>query len=138
MNIRIKTLYRRVIKYFILGFLALFFGLLIYLFLRPNTHISRFLRTFFSFDAPNVFGVLNYSFFKFYLVDYLWAFGFSCWLRPIFIKEPKGTLWCILIVSFIGVVYEMMQFLNIVSGTGDVLDCLLYVLAGWTVNRLKI
>lgn len=138
MKIRIKALHCQEVKYFILGFLALFLGLLIYLFLRPNTHISRFLLSFFSIDVPNVFSVIDNSFFKFYLVDYLWAFGFSCWLKCIFVEKPNGTLWCMFIVSFVGIAYEVMQYLGVISGTGDVLDCLLYVLAAWTVNTLKI
>ena len=138
MKIRIKPVYRQKVKYFILGFLALSLGLLIYLLLRPNTHISRFLLSFFSLDIPNVYGVIDYPFFKFYLVDYLWAFGFSCWLCCIFIEQRNGALCSMLIVSIIGITYELMQFFDVILGTGDVLDCLLYVLAGWTVNTLKI
>lgn len=134
---RPKTICSRRVQYFILGLAALFWGLLIYLLFRPNTHISRLVSSFFSLDVPKGFHLIDNSFFKFYLADYLWAFSLTCWLRCIFIEEPKKTI-CIGVVSLTGTLYEIMQLFGVVSGTGDIWDCLLYLLAGCTVNILNI
>lgn len=123
------------IKYVIWGMVTLFLGLLLYLLLRPNTYISRFALRFLPFDLPVLFSMIQNPILKFYLADYLWAFSLSCWLRCIFINEQK-KVFSITIVTVTGTLYELAQCSGIVSGTGDVIDCLLYLLAAWTVNRL--
>lgn len=115
--------------------MALLLGLLIYLLFRPNTYISKFLLHFFPLDIPKAFSKMEYAFLKFYLVDYLWAFSLACWLRCVLVEE-SGKI-CIVIVSLTGILYEIAQFFGIVSGTGDILDCFLYVLAGFTVSALN-
>ena len=124
------------VKYVVLGAVALLLGLVIYLLFRPNTYISRFILKFLPLDLSEILTMINTPFFKFYMGDYLWAFSLSCWLRFIFNDRSKNAL-SVAIVAIAGALYEMMQYFGIISGTGDILDCLLYLLAGLTVSRLK-
>ncbi len=132
-----RTLFERRVKYFLLGLIAIFIGFFIYLIFRPNTHISKLVSQFLGFDMSGRFKNIDAFFIKFYFADYLWAFAFSCWLRCVFIDESERRL-CVLIVSLAGISYEIIQFLGVFSGTGDIWDCLLYILAAWTVNILNI
>ncbi|MBQ7960070.1 MAG: hypothetical protein IJ285_02520 [Clostridia bacterium] len=124
------------VKYFLLGLASLLLGLLLYLLFRPRTHISVFVLRLLPFDIPKAFSTADIPFFTFYLADYLWAFSLSCWLRCIFIDKSQNLL-RLAIVSLAGTTYEILQYLDIISGTGDAWDCLLYLLAGCTVNILS-
>ena len=132
---RFKILHNRRVKYFVLGLVALLFGVLIYILFRPNTYISKFLLRFLPFKTPN-FSETNCLLLKFYLADYLWAFSLACWLRCVLIEESKKI--GIVLVSLTGILYEFAQVFSIAPGTADIFDCLLYVLAALTVNALKI
>lgn len=126
----------RTVKYFLLGTTSLILGLLIYLFFRPNTHISKFVYSVTSFEVPISVHLLDVPFLKFYFVDYLWAFSFSCYLHCV-LKSNLGNRVCFLIVAGLGITYELSQFFEYISGTGDILDCLMYVLAVLTANKIK-
>lgn len=120
------------IKYFIFGLSALLVGTVIYWLFRPSTHISKLLSVLIPFKISPLGEFVGSSFLKFYFVDYLWAFSFSCWLRCIFHDKHKNFM----IVSITGALFELMQTLGMVQGTGDVCDCLLYILAVISVNML--
>ena len=131
------TLLIQKLKYFLLGLVAIVLGLLIYLIFRPNTYVSVSMKMFLKIDMPVEFSNYNVPFLKYYFADYLWAFAFSCWLRCILFDVRKRDDLCFFIVGITGILYEFMQFFGVVSGTGDIYDCLLYLLAGWTVNILN-
>ena len=131
------TLFRQRLKYFLLGLASIVLGLLIYLIFRPNTYVSVLVKMFLRIDIPAELSNYNVPFLKYYFADYLWAFAFSCWLRCIPFNVRKRDAVCFLVVGVTGILYEIMQFFGVVSGTGDIYDCLLYLLAGWTVNILN-
>ncbi len=126
------------IKYCILGGISLLAGLFTYLLFRPNTYVTRFIIDLFpewySFDKS--WG-LNSGFIKFYFADFLWAFSFACFLHAIFVPLLKGSLLCALLTSVFGMVYEGLQFFGFVGGTGDVIDCLFYIIAGIIVVAIN-
>ena len=136
-NIDMKYRNAFVFLYCILGIISLLTGLFVYLIFRPDTYVSRFVMQLISVNL-SALTTYDSSFVKFYLADYLWAFSLSCWLHAIFMPEIRGTLLCTVTVFVFGSLYEYMQYTNIIAGTGDIIDSLLYLLAGFTVNIIII
>lgn len=136
-------LYMKKIKHCLIfiipGFISLFAGLLIYLFYRPDSYISILLQRYVSFGFNlGLFDIFNNKFIKFYFVDYLWAFSLSCGLHSIFMPGKIGTYAITAVVFLYGMIYEVLQLCSIIDGTGDILDVLLYALAGITVNIINL
>lgn len=124
------------VKYFILAAVVLFAGLLIYLIYRPNSYISKLVLRLIPLYIPKNPPLAGRRFLRFYIADYLWAFGLSCCLRCILTDKSQKKL-CFAITSFMGIIYEFMQCFDIIPGTGDICDCVLYLLAGLTVSILN-
>jgi len=126
------------ITFFITGMASLLMGAMIYLLFRPTVIFAQclddekwvlFLRQLLSW--------LDLTVVKFHLVDYLWALSLSCGLHLIFCPDLKGSLFCTLTVALYGGLFELLQSLGVISGTGDWFDILGYILAGITVNILN-
>lgn len=127
------------IKYCILGGISLLAGLFTYLLFRPNAYVTRFIIDLFlkwySFDKS---WVISNSFVKFHFADFLWAFSFACFLHAIFIPRLRGSLLCALLTSVFGIAYEGLQFFGVIVGTGDIVDCLFYIIAGIFVVAINL
>ena len=61
----------------------------------------------------------------------------SCGLHVIFQPEICVSALCTVAVVIYGGVYELLQYLGVIGGTGDLWDVLMYILAGITVNILN-
>jgi len=118
---------------------ALVIGGFIYLLFRKNTYIAEcishlisvmFLRELFSF--------LDINFIKYYFVDYLWAFSLNCGLHTIFLPNIKCSFLLTTIVFLIGALYEILQTIDFINGTGDIVDVIMYLLAAITVNLINL
>ncbi|MBQ8740572.1 MAG: hypothetical protein IJY79_03355 [Clostridia bacterium] len=84
-----------------------------------------------------VFLPFENDFIKYYLADYLWCLSLSCGLHIIFLPDMKKSI-VLTIISFIfGIAYECLQKFNIINGTGDKIDIILYLLAALTVNLIN-
>ena len=121
------------------GSISLVAGFLLYVFFRQNTYIAQFVLSYFPAlrsDYASRFPQIRHL--SYYLADYLWAFSLSCGLHAIFLPGKSGTFCCTLAVSLLGIIYEILQCVRIISGTGDITDILLYVLAGCTVNIIYL
>ncbi len=127
------------IRYCILGGISLLAGLFTYLLFRPNTYVARFIISLFSerYSFDDKSWVINNSFVEFYFADFLWAFSFACFLHAIFVPRLRGSLLCALLTSIFGVAYEGLQFFGVVSGTGDIVDCLFYLIGGMIVVAIN-
>ena len=119
---------------FILATVSLVVGMLVYLMYGPKTYISKIVYRFVSLPKIKGQDTIIAKFLRFYLADYLWAFSMSCWLHIIFLPSMKQSILWTLFVGCFGIVYELCQGVGIISGTKDYIDCLLYLLAGVTVN----
>lgn len=124
-------------KFVILAVTSLFVGLLVYVIFRPNTYVSKLIFSIINipFEYANISGCRVV---RFYIGDYLWALSLSCWLHVIFLPRRRGSAVCTVAVCVVGLGYELLQFFGVVSGTGDIIDFLMYLLAGLTVNILNI
>ncbi len=130
-NNKIKALY-------IIGVFSLIIGLIIYLIFREQTYISKSLSKFFPLKrVREVLKNFNINFVKFYLPDYLWALSLNCGLNIIFKPRRIGSVICAVTVFIIGILYEIFQYLGLIIGTGDIIDIILYLLAGITVNIIN-
>lgn len=122
-----------------LGVCSLVSGLILYLLFRENTYIARIV----TLVVPLQFlreklHFIKCEFLQFYFPDYLWAFSLSCWLHIVLNVRRHCTWCCTMIVLCFGAVYELFQYLSLIEGTGDVVDVLLYLLAGLSVNIIYL
>ena len=115
---------------------ALFVGAGIYILFRSNAYISkwfdyldiiRFLRTMTG-------GYAN-DFIRFYLPDLMWCFALSCGIQAIYVPVGRGISISAMVAFACGVLWEVMQWTGMVSGTGDLWDILMY-LAGSILSIL--
>lgn len=128
----------RILLFTFIGIFSLFLGVLIYWLFRENTYISKFISN--RIDSTFLkqhFWIFNNNFFKHYFVDYLWALSLSCGLHIIFLPQVKLSLILTLIVFLFGLMFELVQFLGYITGTGDIIDIISYLLAGITVNIIN-
>ena len=124
----------------IFGILSLIFGFCIYLLFRENTYIAKLVSNEMLFEEMKIkLSFLDTRFLKFYMVDYLWAFSFACFINLIFGESRNSMFLRSAIVFLTGRVYEVLQFGNVIRGTGDIADVGLYLLAVltvWGINYL--
>ncbi len=106
---------------------SLFVGGMFYVLFRENTYVSDFIERFVNVDFIRVrMSFLENNFTKFYFSDFLWAFSLCCGLSAIF---PKKELLSGIISFLCGTFWEFSQKVNVVDGTGDVCDIIMYLAA---------
>ncbi len=116
----------------ILSIFTLFLGGVIYTLYREDTYISNIIETFIDLSfMRNVFNPFECDFIKYYLIDYLWALSLNSVLNSLFTTKKEMLLICLLVFS-LGSIWEILQFSNIISGTGDILDIFMYLAASIT------
>lgn len=107
---------------------ALALGGSLYILFRSGSYIG---------NAASAFGLvaclreylrpLSCEFLRFYLPDMLWALSLACGLVTIWGQRP---LCCAGLAFALGCLWELMQAVGIVNGTGDLLDVMMYLLGG--------
>lgn len=133
------TLKRKLNIYYAVAIVSLFLGLICYLLFREKTYVSEIINSIINLkSARNYFKFIENDFLKYYFPDFLWAVSFSCCLHIIFNPKICGSIICTIVIAFIGIVFETLQFLKIINGTGDVLDVCLYILGGFKVNMITL
>ncbi len=125
----------------IISILSLSLGGLIYVFYRENTYISNFVETLVNLSIlRNTFSPFECNFIKYYFIDYLWALSLTTALSTLF-NSKRCILPICLFVCLLGFVWELLQLLNIISGSGDIADVFMYLTAITTaviINFSKI
>lgn len=125
--------------YILLSAVSLMLGVTIYILFRENSYIGIvFGRFSLILVAREMLEWLSCDFLKFYLPDYLWGFSLCCGLHAIYTPERNGSVICTGIAILCGCAWEWMQYEEIVSGTGDICDVLMYLLAGLRVSSLTL
>ncbi len=121
-------------KHIVLCIICLSLGASLYIFFCPDTYISILFQKLFSIPVFEV----KLSF-RYYLSDFLWGLAFNFGLLSIF--EPQKTVFlflCCVIPVLIGIVWELLQYLEFINGTGDIIDIVMYLSASLlavTTNR---
>ena len=110
-----------------LSAISLCIGGAIYILFRPNTHISEFIRNILPTATIHFSNTETSSgiFLKYYLPDLLWSLSLYCGLNSLF-NSKKNLFINGLMVLILGILWELAQYRNIISGTGDFLDILMY------------
>lgn len=112
-----------------------------YLIFRKDAHITAFVEQFLDLSriqqqlTTEAGRILCY-----YLPDCLWGFGLCCGLVAIYNPGKMGILICGGITFLCGCGWELLQYMEIVSGTGDFWDVLGYLLASLlciSINRKR-
>lgn len=123
----IKKINFKTITNLFIGTISIFVGGFFYVVYRPNSYIHQTLKTFLpiDFSANSPTGYLLSC----YLPDFLWALSLCCFINVI-LHTKKVSFLPPLITLCMGLIWETLQGLNLISGTGDIFDILLYLAAG--------
>lgn len=122
----------------VLATTSLVLGGLLYVLFRPATIVAHFFGQFpIVYRIQTFLEECNCSIAS-YIMDYLWGLSLSCGLMAIHNPTKKGTIWLALLAFGWGCFWEILQWLRIVSGTGDLLDICIYSLAAMTSIFINI
>ena len=110
---------------------SLFLGALLYIIFRENSYIGIAANHFAVISASRkIFAFLSCNFVKFYLPDFLWCFSLCCGLFAIYLPTNRIAFICTFSAVSLGCIWELLQYVDFVSGTGDICDVLMYLLSG--------
>ena len=112
----------------LLSISALVIGGLIYILFRDNSYIAILFNhiPIIQYIRQHV-TTLRVHFIKFYLPDLLWGFSLCSGLHAIYLPNAKTSVLCGITAFSCGAIWEIMQYMGILSGTGDLLDVLMYL-----------
>lgn len=110
---------------------SLVLGWLIYILFRENSQIGVLFGSAYVQGLRKAVAWLSCDFLQFYFPDFLWGFSLCSGLLAIYDPGLKGCIVCGCTAALCGYAWEWMQYINIVSGTGDIYDILMYSLAGF-------
>ena len=117
--------------YLLLCVSSLSLGVLLYILFRENSYIGIATNHFTVVSAARkVFAFLSCDFLMFYFPDFLWCFSLCFGLFAIYLPTQKQALMCVLTAILFGCTWELLQYVGLISGTGDLLDALMYLLSG--------
>lgn len=117
-------------KNILFGLVALIAGCLLYILFRTNTYIGGMLDGMEDIATIRRMCVFEVSdLYKFYLPDFLWGFSLGCGLIAIYNPRVKGIIVCASFSFLCGCMWELLQYLGVLNGTGDVHDIIMYLLA---------
>lgn len=116
------------VKNLILMIAALLTGCLLYMLFRPETYITKMVAKIIPMNinltAESFIGIVC----SYYLPDFLWAFSLSCGLCALSSETKKCIRNCCYIGFLSGLIWEIAQRTQLISGTGDMVDVLMYLL----------
>lgn len=131
------------IKSAVFSAMNLFFGFVIYIFLRSGTYIHELLpqnMQLFFLEVSSQTEV-NYltEFLKYYFVDYLWGASLAFALCSVISVPNKIRIIAVAFVSFfLGVLFEISQHFSVVDGTFDLIDICMYAAASFVCAVINI
>lgn len=106
---------------------GLLLGAAVYLLFRENTYLSLlFCKSAFLSNIRTVIHSVAGVYISFYLPDMLWAFSLCCGIQAIYLPKSGGIAAAVAFVC--GLIWELLQWIDVVSGTGDYWDILMYFL----------
>lgn len=117
----------------ILSVLTLLLGGLIYLLLRETSIIAVALMHFPGIQPlQSCVSSFHFYFLEYYFVDYLWGLSLCSGLVSIHTPRKKGLIICAAATLVCGSLWEVLQYVGVVTGTGDWMDAIMYLLAAVT------
>ena len=118
----------------VVAILALVIGGFIYVAMREDSYVATIFQNIYPVAyLQNSLSDFRLMWLSFYLPDYLWGLSFACSLISLFLPSGKAIGWSVGVMILCGSLWEMLQVWQVVNGTGDIWDVLMYFLAGATV-----
>lgn len=119
------------IKNLLLSAAAITLGGLLYLIFRDRSYVTVLLgNRDWLISVRHSMQPLSCEVVKYYIPDFLWAFSLACALRAVHGVGVQATVVCGMGAFLCGLIWELLQYAQIVSGTGDMLDVVMYLIAG--------
>ena len=113
--------------YFFFGSIFLIAGIVIYLFFRQDTFISVYLSSFFAIEEREIKNKAIKLFIRNYGADFCWAVSFTFFVHA-WLRFSQKELLYLIFCSFLGIIVEILQYWQIISGTADIIDCSIYLI----------
>lgn len=108
--------------------IALGLGGALYVLFRENTILAKLVDRLYSFAAIRRYlPTGDLLLLRFYFPDLLWSFSLCCGFVVIFGAERSAVLWAAGGAFVASCMWELLQLGEIVGGTGDILDILMYL-----------
>ena len=119
-------------KNYALAVLSLTLGGLLYILFRPNTYLAVFCSNIPVVSyMQSLLADVHIPFFAYYFVDFLWGLSLCSGLIALHNPEIKGKIGCAAVALAWGSLWELLQRLDVVGGTGDWMDVFMYLLAAF-------
>lgn len=105
-------------------------GFLLYGIFRENTYVGGIFNRIEKMDTIRQIYFFQVSdLYKYYLPDFLWGFSLGCGLIAIYNPKITGVIICACFSLIYGCIWEFLQKTGVLSGTGDIHDVIMYLLA---------
>ena len=115
-------------KYFFLisnAFVPLLLGLAIYVFMKNGTYINSFLGVEFNYSPKTVLGIFIANWF----CDFLWSYALVFALYLVLSPFKNNLIFSCVTSALLGLILELLQGTNILSGTFDWWDIIIEIVA---------
>ena len=114
----------------VLAAASLMLGGLLYVLFRPTTILAVLCGQIpIVLQIQMLFARHKCPVLSYYFVDFLWGLSLSSGLQAIHTPRKKGIIGFALLAFGWGCLWEVLQWLRVVSGTGDFFDVFMYFLA---------
>ena len=124
---------------YVTGTVSLVLGLVIYLLFRETSYVAVTVNYFIPLDTlREAFSFAECDFLKFWLADFMWAVSFASWLHIALQPDLKGSILCFAVASIVGIIFEFLQYIDVISGTADFMDVLAYIFASVLISIINL
>ena len=106
---------------------SLLVGFLIYALFKPTSIIATALAKAGILQNEALCIQISCPFLNYYFADFLWGFSLCCGLHTIHSPKLLGSVLCGILTTLLGICWEILQLKQIVTGTFDIWDMLMYL-----------
>lgn len=107
------------------AFVPLLLGLAIYVFMKNGTYINSFLGVEFNYSPKTVLGIFIANWF----CDFLWSYALVFALYLVLSPFKNNLIFSCVTSALLGLILELLQGTNILSGTFDWWDIIIEIVA---------
>ena len=107
------------------AFVPLLLGLAIYVFMKNGTYINSFLGDEFNYSPKTVLGIFIANWF----CDFLWSYALVFALYLVLSPFKNNLIFSCVTSALLGLILELLQGTNILSGTFDWWDIIIEIVA---------
>ena len=127
---------RERIRWLCIALISLGIGAICYCLCRTDTWVGAQIGTIIEYRIPEQ--SLLYGFMAWYLPDYLWVLALTSSLFAILLPRGRKLFACAGLAAGWGLLWELGQLLGIATGTADLWDSFLYIMAAVTAVMIEV